>query len=179
MAAIAAGVRSLNRAPASGAATTSGVPHTSEAATRVPQAIASSSTFAHPSRLEARISRSAGAVDVAQLVMRDAPEKAHAVGHAQRGGERLEALLLGPLARDQQVVAGQLCERTDDEVVTFARIRCPTDSRVGPRQAELRAGLLAVDRTENLQVDAIAQHADLVGLRAERHQPVLAAPRTR
>src|SRR5215470_17591673 len=57
--AIPNGVRSLNSTPATSDVTTSGVPETSVAATGVPQAIASSSTFAHPSRSDARISTSA------------------------------------------------------------------------------------------------------------------------
>src|SRR5882724_4703509 len=55
----AAGVRSRTRMPAAGALTTSGVPHTSEATTGVLQAIASSKTLAHPSRLDARMRASA------------------------------------------------------------------------------------------------------------------------
>src|SRR5579859_5385869 len=46
------------RTPASGAATTSGVPQIADATTGVPHAIDSRSTFAQPSRLEASTSMS-------------------------------------------------------------------------------------------------------------------------
>src|SRR5882672_8681411 len=55
----ACGVRSAINTPASGAATTSGVPHTRVATTGVPHAMDSRSTFAQPSRLEASTSASA------------------------------------------------------------------------------------------------------------------------
>jgi len=55
----AGAVRSVISTPASGALTASGVPQTAVAMTGVPQAIASSSTFAIPSRLDARTSASA------------------------------------------------------------------------------------------------------------------------
>ena len=51
--------RLFSSSPASGAATTSGVPHTADASTGVPQAMASRSTLAQPSRDDARIRASA------------------------------------------------------------------------------------------------------------------------
>ena len=57
--AIALALRSTMMMPASGLATTSGLPQIGVAMAGVPQAIASSSTLAQPSRLEARISASA------------------------------------------------------------------------------------------------------------------------
>ena len=51
-------LRSLARMPAARQLTTSGVPQTGVATTGVPQAIASSSTFAQPSLLDASTSAS-------------------------------------------------------------------------------------------------------------------------
>jgi hypothetical protein len=105
--------------------------------------------------------------------VRDAAEEADAILDALAARERTQALLLRPQAGDQQVIAGELRDGADHQVVRLARNEM-SDRQQGRRsQAEPAPRLGAIDRPEGLQVDAVAQHTDLGGLGAELDQAVL------
>ncbi len=102
------------------------------ATTGAPQAIASSSTFAHPSRDDASDEYVGGGVQRRQLGVRRLAQEAHPVVHAEPVGQGLQVARRARCRRSRAGSPGGSRAPRSTEVMALRGIRLPTLSSVKP-----------------------------------------------
>ena len=126
------------------------------ATTGVPQAIDSSSTFAQPSRLDAKHAGVGRAIEIRQLRMRPRAQQAYAIAQAKPRNLRFERGAFGAFADDEKLELGQLQHRLDGQVMALALDQQAHGNERAPGQAERRARRVAIDGVEGRRIDAVA-----------------------
>src|SRR6516164_9497562 len=111
------------------------------------------------------------AVDLRKAILWQMTDQAYTVGDAALAGERLDRGALGPFADDDKINPWEAHERFDHHAMTLQADEIANRQNCWPGQAERASRRVAIGRSEEREIDPVAQHAHAFLNDPKSHQP--------
>jgi len=116
-----------------------------------------------------------GAIDFRKTILWQMAEQADTGADLALAGQRLERDALRPFADNEEIGRRKADERLDHQAMALEADEIADCKKSRPRQAESPSRRVTIDRSEECQIDPIAQHVHAFLDDPERHQPAVSA----